>query len=995
MIDLQLLGTTALLDGDRPDLPRVLAQPKRLALFAYLTLATPRDFHRRDKLLGLFWPERTDAEARAALSNAVYFLRKRLGGDVIVSRGSEEVAIAGEQVRCDALEFERAVEEERFADAVALYSGDLLDGFHLAGSDEFERWLESERTRLRAAYARALEAVAAAQERDGAGGSAVESWRRLRALDPYDSRYALRLVQSLARMGRPAAALREAEAHSELLRSELGMEPPEELAELVDRLRTAPVRADLAPESEADVARATEPPGVQAANRATESPAEVGRSPRRRPRPWAGRGGAAVLIAIVLVAGTYLTRNGSPETGASLPTQGLFAADAATTSIAVLPFTVRGDPDLAYLREGMVTLLSTKLDGAGDLRSVDSHALLGIAGDQDSWEPHQAGVLAADLGAGLFVVGDVVAIEGNVHLAASLLEPGTPLPGARAAVEGAREDLLSLIDRLAVELLATRLRQPEAGLPAAADLTTHSLPALRAFLEGERERRAFRMTAALEAYQRAIQEDSTFALAHLRLAVLAGWSPDVLLLRRPAVEAALRHRDRLSRRDRLWLDAIAVGMRADPAFEALTRRITERYPDDPEAWYRLGDLLFHGNPDRGRSVSEAREPLERALALDRGSMLDPATAEILHHLKDIALAEGRYADLELLAERMGEVRGPQYEALVKMLGRVGAGTAPERAAALAELPDMPPAGARFQLLLWTAPFGPAELLAALLDLHAEQSLALSPPQMPEWRRKGEAVQLAFWLGRISQGRAALEEMRRLDPDRAVLYEAWWLRAPFASATDSDLTRVREEVGALSPDTSPWPGWEVEVWRQVRSVLQGILSVRLGDMAAAERHARDVAALEAPDPLGALGRIGSHTVRAFAAQAQGRTDEALRLLEDVEDDMFGLSISTPATSYPPFTFQRFLRAELLNGLGRDEEALGWYPYDAAGLWLHGPMFVPLSHLRVAEIWDRKGNREKAAHHYHLFTLLWRDADPELRPMVDQVERRLAALARGRE
>jgi DNA-binding SARP family transcriptional activator/tetratricopeptide (TPR) repeat protein len=994
MIDLQLLGTTAILDGDRPDLPRVLAQPKRLALFAYLTLATPRDFHRRDKLLSLFWPERTDAEARAALSNAVYFLRKRLGGDVIVSRGSEEVAIAGEQVRCDALEFERAVEEERFADAVALYSGDLLDGFHLAGSDEFERWLESERTRLRAAYARALEAVAAAQERDGAGEAAVESWRRLCALDPYDSRNALRLVQSLARLGRPAAALREAEAHAALLRSELGMEPPEEFAEFVDRLRTVPVRADPAPEGEADVAHATEPLGVQDANRAEEDPAEVGRSPHRRARPWARRGGAAVLIAIVLVAGTYLTRNGSPETGASLPTQGLFAADAATTSIAVFPFTVRGDPDLAYMREGMVTLLSTKLDGAGDLRSVDSHALLGIAGDQATWDPHQAGVLAADLGAGLFVVGDVVAIEGDVHLAASLFEPGSPLPSARAAVEGAREDLLSLVDRLAVELLATRLRQPEAGLPAAADLTTHSLPALRAFLEGEQERRALRMNAALEAYQRAIQEDSTFALAHKRLVVFAGWSPESTLLRRPAVEAALRHRDRLSRRDRLWLDAIAVGMRADPAFEAITRSITERYPDDPEAWYRLGDLLFHGNPDRGRSVSEAREPLERALALDRASMLDPATPEILVHLMDIALAEGRFADLESLAERMGEVQGAQHEALMKMLSRVGAGSAPERAAALAELPDMPPR-ARLQLLLWTASFGPAELLAALLDLHAEQSLALSLPQMPEWRRQGEVVHLAFWLGRISQGRAALEELRRLDAERAVLYEAWWLRAPFAAATDSDLTRVREEVGALSPDTSPWPAWEVEVWRQLRSVLQGILSVRLGDMAAAERHARDVAALEARDPHGALGRIGSHTVRALAAQAQGRTDEALRLLEDVEDDMFGLSISTPATSYPAFTFQRFLRAELLRELGRDEEALAWYPYDAAGMWLHGPLFVPLSHLRVAEIYDRLGDREKAARHYHLFTLLWRDADPELRPLVDQAERRLGALSGTRE
>jgi len=35
----------------------VLAQPKRVALLAYLAAATPRRLHRRDSLLALFWPE--------------------------------------------------------------------------------------------------------------------------------------------------------------------------------------------------------------------------------------------------------------------------------------------------------------------------------------------------------------------------------------------------------------------------------------------------------------------------------------------------------------------------------------------------------------------------------------------------------------------------------------------------------------------------------------------------------------------------------------------------------------------------------------------------------------------------------------------------------------------------------------------------------------------------------------------------------------------------
>ncbi len=55
------------------------------------------------------------------------------------------------------------------------------------------------------------------------------------------------------------------------------------------------------------------------------------------------------------------------------------AGPASPTLVAVLPFSVRGGSDIAYLGEGMVNLLSTSLDGAGDLRAVDPHAVLSVA----------------------------------------------------------------------------------------------------------------------------------------------------------------------------------------------------------------------------------------------------------------------------------------------------------------------------------------------------------------------------------------------------------------------------------------------------------------------------------------------------------------------------------------------------------------------------------------------------------------------------------------
>jgi DNA-binding SARP family transcriptional activator len=131
MIELRLLGTLSLIGTDGEELPGILRQPKRLALLAYLAVASPRGFHRRDTLLALFWPERDTEHARAALSDAVYTLRRTLGGGVIVSRGDEEVGLAGDGCWCDAAAVEETAAAGRLEEAVKLYRGEFLAGFHL------------------------------------------------------------------------------------------------------------------------------------------------------------------------------------------------------------------------------------------------------------------------------------------------------------------------------------------------------------------------------------------------------------------------------------------------------------------------------------------------------------------------------------------------------------------------------------------------------------------------------------------------------------------------------------------------------------------------------------------------------------------------------------------------------------------------------------------------------------------------------------------------
>jgi DNA-binding SARP family transcriptional activator len=109
MIRLWTLGLLDLRDAAGDELGVVLRQPKRLALLAYLAVATPRRFHRRDTLLALFWPELDQEHARAALRRALYFLRSAIGAEVVTGRGDDEVGVPEAALWCDTAAMDQAL----------------------------------------------------------------------------------------------------------------------------------------------------------------------------------------------------------------------------------------------------------------------------------------------------------------------------------------------------------------------------------------------------------------------------------------------------------------------------------------------------------------------------------------------------------------------------------------------------------------------------------------------------------------------------------------------------------------------------------------------------------------------------------------------------------------------------------------------------------------------------------------------------------------------
>ena len=93
-------------------------------------------------------------------------------------------------------------------------------------------------------------------------------------------------------------------------------------------------------------------------------------------------------------------------------------------------------------------------------------------------------------------------------------------------------------------------------------------------------------------------------------------------------------------------------------------------------------------------------------------------------------------------------------------------------------------------------------------------------------------------------------------------------------------------------------------------------------------------------------------------------------------------------------ERYLRAELLSANDRDDEALIWYNGFTEGS-VYALTYLAPSHLRRAEIYERRGEQEQAVFHYRRFIELWSQSDPELRPIVEQAEQALARLAGATE
>ena len=181
---LNLLGGFDLAAGDGRLVP--LPTRKDRLLLAYLALSAGRAVP-RERLAGLLWADRAEAQARDSLKQSLAGIRLAFRQVCLepLRADRETVALAPDGIEIDAQEFARLAGGTSPAPerAVALYRGELLEGID-AITAEFDAWLRAERERLNDLAVRVVEHLTVGAAQGTAPDEAARLGRYLLARDP-------------------------------------------------------------------------------------------------------------------------------------------------------------------------------------------------------------------------------------------------------------------------------------------------------------------------------------------------------------------------------------------------------------------------------------------------------------------------------------------------------------------------------------------------------------------------------------------------------------------------------------------------------------------------------------------------------------------------------------------------------------------------------------------------------------------------------------------
>jgi tetratricopeptide (TPR) repeat protein len=552
--------------------------------------------------------------------------------------------------------------------------------------------------------------------------------------------------------------------------------------------------------------------------------------------------------------------------------------------------------------------------------------------------------IATRRGARAVIHGDVTPLGGGFVATLRLLASttGDELTSYRE-VANTPNELIPAFERLSRSLrreIGERLRDVQAT-PPLADVTTGSLEALKKYVESGRL--GMQTRSAIPPLLEAVQIDSNFAMAWRRLGILYGNFGYPASAIEPMWARAFRARDHLKPLERAYVDAMYYGSIGDRGrrIEIYERLIRER-------GLRLGieitnlPLEYADRREFDRAESLMRELLQAGLLTPRAPNLYENWPYILFNRGKLAEADSA---IGLFERQPGKLR---------MMYMIATGRLDSALLVSTELraTDDPEA----QTTAWAGEF----VVKLTQGRIAEAMRALA-----QARFVGAPVRASI-LALNDSIRAADIDVMLDRRDRAVRrLDASLARTPLRSLAPRDgpyFLAAAAYAKARRPDRARaiMAQYDREVIDTlVRRRVEHERKAALAEIALAEARADEAVALFRQADLRPDGPADDCVVRLYlrlarAFDAAQRTDSALSYYERY--------LTTPFFTY---VGHRYIVDDTR------AEAIGWV------------------HLRLAELYDKAGNRTASRVHYAKVADMWKDADPELQPKVTEARRRAAS------
>ena len=981
------------------------AQRRRLALLALLAAAGERGLT-REKILSLLWPESDPERARKNLAQAVYALRRDLGGDEVIL-GTSELRLHPDLVSSDLAEFQRAIATDRPEEAVSLYDGPFLDGITLDEAPEFERWADAQRTRYAHEYVAALDQIATAASARADHRAAARLWRRLANVDHLNTRAALGLMRALAGVGDRAAALQHFRVYEMLLRQELDLAPDAEVRRFADELRgekpeslpapATPKSAALSPAPLTSVPESTLP-GTPAVARPVPSTTQPARrvvsgftDEYARPRPipdrdavpspvlaqptarpdshaaWRPSWAVAIGLVLAIGAAVFATVRFAERTPGARPVMQVVAVGL------IQDYTRRGEA----LGRPLADMLATDLARARDLQVISTARMYELIAQGGTMTDTAASVIRAARAAGATQLLDGALYENEKgRLRLDLRRTDLVTGNVIRSYSAEARDLFGLVDS-ARTAMAAMVDSSAAG--SLADVTTRSLVAYRLYEEGLRALFSADPVSARRLLGQALDEDSTFAMAAYWLARSGGAFNDESLI--TGLSRAVRLSAHATDRERLMILAGWANAVDDPSRIAIAETLTVRYPNEPEGYLWLGHGRIWGGDFFG-----AIGPLGRVIAMDsldlKGDPKAPSTPIPCHACQAYVELIGDYQMLDSLraAERVARewaraqpwnfIAVGQVSSVLGFQNRFPEALVADQAV-VAVAPQLPRDGFRASIAMRSGDFSAAQ---------GYYSQLLPGPLRAEGLK---------WLsiilrtqGRPGQALAPSEQLRRTE--RAPRKDAAPYNALFEAQVWFDLGQYRraaalfDSVSRAPRDSSPSQLARNLAWTQT---LRATALAAAGDTGLLPTIADSVERWGQQSAYGRDQRLHHH-IRGLLFEARGQFDAAESELRQ--------GIFSPTMGY---TRTNVELAKVLMRKNRPREAAYWAeaalrgPADAANTYVTRTELAELAALA----WDAAGVRDSAAARYRQVVDNWREAEPTFATRLERARLRLAALS----